>query len=369
MLVHRRSVVSGLAALAATLPARVTGGAIGGRGFERPASGGPVLGPDPQALFHCPMRGSAVRWRALHAFNPAATVHDGAVYLLFRAEDDSGDMHIGGHTSRLGLARSTDGVTFKVLPAPVLYPDRDEQQDAEWTGGCEDPRLAVGEFGRFVCTYTQFNGRTVRLGIASSTDLVFWVKHGPAFAGTRYAQLATKSAAIVHRRAGERLVAAKIGNRYWMLFGEGTIHAAHSADLLRWTPIEVAPGVLKPVMAPRLGRFDSALVEGGPPPILTAAGIVMLYNGKNAAVGGDPMRRPLEYAAGRALLDPRDPTRVLERADQPFFSPEHSWERSGQYAAGTTFIEGLVRFGGRWLLYYGAADSVVGVAFADQPEI
>lgn len=47
---------------------------------------------------------------------------------------------------------------------------------------------------------------------------------------------------------------------------------------------------------------------------------------------------------------------MIERADAPFFAPELSWERSGQYAAGTSFIEGLVRFGGQWLLYYGSTD-------------
>jgi beta-1,2-mannosidase len=38
------------------------------------------------------------------------------------------------------------------------------------------------------------------------------------------------------------------------------------------------------------------------------------------------------------------------------------FERSGQYAAGTTFVEGLVFFQSRWYLYYGCADSLVGVA-------
>jgi beta-1,2-mannosidase len=312
------------------------------------------------------MRKAPVRWRALHAFNPAAVVHEGAVHVLFRAEDDSGAMQIGGHTSRLGLARSLDGVNFEVLPAPVLYPADDGQRAAEWDGGCEDPRLAVGEDGGFICTYTQYNRHAIRLGVATSRDLVFWTKHGSAFAGTPYAEVFTKSAAIVHRLVGERLVAARIDGRYWMLFGQGVIHAAHSTDLIRWTPVESAPGQLKPVMAPRPGRFDSALVEGGPPPVLTARGIVMLYNGRNAATGGDPARPPLEYAAGRAVLDPSDPTRVIERSDAPVFAPELPWERTGQYAAGTTFAEGLVRFQGRWWLYYGSADSVVGVASSDQ---
>ncbi|PXA84476.1 pesticidal protein Cry15Aa [Nostoc sp. 3335mG] len=358
----RRTVMVGLALATAPLGGAEAEASLASGDFRRPAGAQPIIGPDPQSLFFCPMRKAPVRWRALHAFNPAAVVHDGAVYVLFRAEDDSGAMQIGGHTSRLGLARSTDGLNFEVLPAPVIFPGIDDQRGAEWDGGCEDPRLAVREDGSFVCTYTQYSRTAIHLGVATSRDLVFWTKHGSAFAGTRYADMMTKSAAIVHKLESDRLVAAKIGGRYWMVFGQGMLHAAWSTDMIRWTPVESAPGTLAVVMAPRPGRFDSVLVEAGPPPVWTPSGIVMLYNAKNAATGGDPARPPLEYAAGRALLDPRDPMRVLERADAPVFAPELAWEKSGQYAAGTTFIEGLVRFDGEWLLYYGAADSVVGVA-------
>jgi predicted GH43/DUF377 family glycosyl hydrolase len=41
------------------------------------------------------------------------------------------------------------------------------------------------------------------------------------------------------------------------------------------------------------------------------------------------------------------------------------YEKTGQYAAGTTFVEGLVLFRGKWFLYYGCADSLVGVAVYD----
>jgi predicted GH43/DUF377 family glycosyl hydrolase len=46
----------------------------------------------------------------------------------------------------------------------------------------------------------------------------------------------------------------------------------------------------------------------------------------------------------------------------PFIRPTRDYERTGQYPEGTTFIEGLVPFKGRWFLYYGTADSRVGVA-------
>ncbi|RYD20907.1 MAG: hypothetical protein EOP69_01610, partial [Spirochaetia bacterium] len=119
-------------------------------------------------------------------------------------------------------------------------------------------------------------------------------------------------------------------------------------------------------LAPRQGRFDSGLAECGPPAILTPKGIVLLYNGKNAnGDSADPALKPGVYANGQALFDANDPTKLLARSDQPFFKPELSWEATGQYAAGTTFIEGLVYFNEKWFLYYGCADSFVGVAMHD----
>jgi predicted GH43/DUF377 family glycosyl hydrolase len=85
-------------------------------------------------------------------------------------------------------------------------------------------------------------------------------------------------------------------------------------------------------------------------------------DGKNADTNGDPALRPATYAAGEALFAANDPARMIARTEGPVFQPELPFERSGQYAAGTTFAEGLVFFRNRYFLYYGWADSFVGVA-------
>jgi predicted GH43/DUF377 family glycosyl hydrolase len=90
----------------------------------------------------------------------------------------------------------------------------------------------------------------------------------------------------------------------------------------------------------------------------------MIYNGKNAPEGGEPSMGPNAYAAGEALFDAHDPRRLLSQTAQPVLKPEMPYEKTGQYAAGTTFAEGLVLFRGKWFLYYGCADSFVGVVFA-----
>src|SRR5271167_1883907 len=168
--------------------------------FTRPASGNPVIAPRPESTFIDPILKRPVHWEVLHTFNPAAIVRDGKVYVLYRAEDDSGAMEIGGHTSRLGLAESQDGISFVRRADPVFYPADDAQQPREWPGGVEDPRLVEAEDGTYVLTYTQWNRKIFSVGVATSSDLTHWTKHGTAFAdaaGGKYAELKYKSAGIV----------------------------------------------------------------------------------------------------------------------------------------------------------------------------
>ena len=324
--------------------------------FTRPVTA-PVIAPDRKSTFRDPMTGKQVNWEALHTFNPAAVVRNGKIYVIYRAEDDTGEMRIGLHTSRLGLAESSDGIHFTRHPEPVLYPDNDAQKDREWPGGCEDPRIAEGEDGTYVLTYTQWNRRRTAAAIATSKDLVHWTKHGPAL-GTegKYAALSYKSAGIVTQLRGDRLIAAKIAGKYWMFWGEGTVRLATSTDLIHWTPVEDAAGEPVVALSKRAGRFDSSFPESGPPPLLTEHGIVVIYNGKDSATSA--------YAAGEALFAKDDPAKLLARTDDPVLKPELAFEKSGQYAAGTTFAEALVWFHNQWFVYYGCADSLVGVAVA-----
>jgi len=157
-----------------------------------------------------------------------------------------------------------------------------------------------------------------------------------------------------------------------MYWGEIHVRLATSNDLIHWTPV-LNPQTHLPlvVMSARAGHFDSGFPEVGPPPLLTKKGIVLLYNGKNSTRTGDetlasdPKIAPGAYSVGEALFSASNPARLLDRTAKPVLSPTMPYERSGQYTAGTTFAEGLVAFQGQWLLYYGAADSFVGVARAD----
>lgn len=338
--------------------------------FERPAGVNPVMSPTVNSLFYCPMQGKPMMWEESDTFNPAATVMNGRVVLLYRAEDNSAT-GIGRRTSRIGYASSSDGLHFERHGAPVLYPNpADSQAEFECPGGCEDPRVAMTEDGLYVMFYTQWNRQVARLAVATSRDLISWQKHGSIFAqayGGRFKDNFTKSASIVTKMKDGKQVIAKINGKYWLYWGETFVNVATSDDLVNWTPMLDDEGNLLRVMEPREGYFDSHLTECGPPAILTKKGILLIYNGKNLwGDKGDSRYTANAYCAGQALFDAKNPAKFKDRLDEPFFIPETDFEKSGQYPAGTVFVEGLVPFNGSWYLYYGCADSRVSVAVRKQ---
>ncbi len=346
-------------------------------GFVRPEGVNPLVSPTGRSRFLCPMRGESVRWECADTFNPAAVVRDGSVCVLYRAEDDP-DAGLGHRTSRIGLATLADGVTVDSRsPEPVMFPDTSLiSRHFEWEGGTEDPRVVEAEVDGhplYVMTYTAWNRYRFRLSIATSRDLRHWAHHGPAFRlalNGLYADLPCKSGSILTEVRDGRLQAARVmvdgQEKYLMYWGEAWVCAATSDDLIHWTPVTEPDGTLRYLARPRKGYFDSQLTECGPPAVLTDKGIVLLYNGKNRpGANGDENYPSNTYAAGQMLFSRDNPLRLEARLDRPFFRPMAAFEKSGQYAAGTVFVEGLVYHRSRWFLYYGCADSFVGVAVCD----
>ena len=337
-------------------------------GFSRPASVNPVIAPLANTRFTDPMSGKQVAWESNDTFNPAAVTKGKEIVVLYRSEDKSG-VAIGHRTSRLGYASSTDGLHFKRRSTPVFYPGNDDQKVNEWPGGTEDPRVAVTEDGLYVMFYTQWNRKVPRLGVATSKDLINWKKHGPMFAKvTNMPSLVDqphKSASIVTQLRNGKQTIVKVNGKYWLYWGELGVYGATSDNLVDWEPVLDEKGALKAFISPREGYFDSALTECGPPAILTDKGIVLLYNGKNDPEKGDMRFNKGTYSAGQVLFDRQDPTKALARLDVPFLRPMEPFEKSGQYVDGTVFIEGMVFFQNKWFLYYGCADSLVGVAVYD----
>jgi beta-1,2-mannosidase len=276
-------------------------------------------------------------WESAGTFNPAVTLRNGTFIMLYRAQDKNG-------ASRLGYAESVDGIHFTRRPEPVLSPQTDYERD----GGVEDPRLVKFE-DTYYLTYTGYNKKDAQLCLATSKDLIHWERKGvilPAYKGNWNVGW-TKSGAIVP---------LKINGRYWMYFlgtsSDKTDQTglAYSSDLIHWTE-----ATREPLLPKRPGKFDSRVVEPGPPPIVTKDRIILIYNGADDN---------LVYRTGIAMFDRNDPTRLISRSDEPVFVPVMDWEKNGQ-VPNVVFVEGMAEKNGRYLYYYGAGDKYVGVATAN----
>lgn len=180
----------------------------------------PILNPTKSISFQDPITQENVFWEERNVLNPAAIVKNDTVFMLYRAQDQWG-------TSRIGLAYSLDGLHFEKRATPVFFPDNDTQKHYEWNyrkqegvpysldckscyfDGVEDPRIVQSDNGEYIMTYTAYDGKTARMSIASSKDLIQWKKHGLILKGEKYADLWSKSGSIVTQRIGNQQVAKK----------------------------------------------------------------------------------------------------------------------------------------------------------------
>ncbi|NJB70325.1 putative GH43/DUF377 family glycosyl hydrolase [Saonia flava] len=336
-------------------------------GFKKPKQN-PIMMADSSYTFMDPIKNESVQWQKADVFNPGAIVRNDTVFMLFRAEDNPAAI-LGGRTSRIGLAYSLDGINFTKYPAPVLFPTNDEFQKWDYPGGIEDPRVVETPNGEYIMLYTSWNKDVARLSSAVSKDLKTWKKNGPVFQKAKngeFLNIWSKSGSIVTELVDGRLIAKKVNGEYLMYWGELFVNLAQSNDGLDWEPILDKKGKLLHVFTPTLGEFDSHLTEPGPPALYTKEGILLLYNGKNLSGEGSTDKvAEGTYCGGQVLFDKNDPTKLIDRLQTPFICPSLPHETSGQYKAGTTFIEGLVFFKDKWFLYYGTADSMVGLAIKE----
>jgi len=269
------------------------------------------------------------------AFNPAVIIVNGTFYLFYRV--------VTSHrlTGKIYLSRSKDGINFVGEPELVIYPEHDYE-----IYGCEDPRI-VRIDDLFCLTYVGNAGKYGRgaICLATSKDLVHWKKQGSIIQPQKKWDSGQLKAGVI--------VPGKIKGKYVMYFmGEekpwqgGSIGVAYSNDLIGWQEEDA------PVLLPRKGYFDSQSIEPGTNPVLEEEGIIMIYNGW----GRDCIYKPCAV-----LFSRDDPSKVLERGDEPIIEPVKDWGRFFD-ADGHIIAEGLAKYQRYWWLYYGAADRAVCLA-------
>lgn len=151
--------------------------------------------------------------------------------------------------------------------------------------------------------YTAYNRSHALLSLATTsnpTSIKGWKRHGPVFP---YVHGRTKSGALLLRPTPP----------HYLLWGDSHIRIAKSENPRRW--VDGGPVLLEA----RPDSWDSELVESGPPPLQLSTGdYLFFYNG--ATTGN------MTYHAAWIILDGKDPTKVLQRAELPMLSPKLAWE-------------------------------------------
>ena len=74
------------------------------------------------------------------------------------------------------------------------------------------------------------------------------------------------------------------------------------------------------------------------------------------------------YHASAALLDIKNPLKVVGRLTEPLFSPKNSWEKKGA-VNNVVFPTGAVVKDGQLYIYYGAADKLIAAKYVDINEL
>jgi len=279
-------------------------------------------------------------WEAQATLNPAALRIKNRTYILYRALS-------ADNTSSIGYASTKDGVTIdERQTAPIYIPKEDFElkKIAGGNSGCEDPRLTKAGKIIYMC-YTAFDGiGPPRVAITSITEKNFldknWQWEKPILITP--AGLDDKDTCILPEKTkGKYLVLHRVGDEICgdyiksLNFKKETINKC-----IR-------------IIGPRKNMWDSLKVGISAPPIKTKHGWLLLYHGIS--------KNHHTYRIGFVLLDLNDPAIVLARTTDPVFEPEEQYERVG-LVNNVVFPCGMVEKDGLLYIYYGGADTVVGVA-------
>lgn len=271
--------------------------------------------------------------------NPGVALVDDEVVLLLRIEDRQG-------ISQIRAARSHNGVDgWHIAERPLLEPDLREYPYEEW--GCEDARVTpIGE-NRWIIAYTAYSRYGPAVALATTEDFESVERLGIVLSPSN------KDATVFpHPFEGQWLMLHRpvTGGQ------EHIWHTASDHDFNHWS----RPGVLLPE---RGGPWwDGLRIGGGAPPLLTDEGWLLIYHGVKD-MAGHPV-----YRLGVALLDRDKPRRVLARASEWVFAPEADFEQRG-LVPNVVYTCGAVCRGDDVWMYYGAADTVVGLAVAQLPDL
>jgi len=230
--------------------------------------------------------------------------------------------------SHLRLARSKDGINFKIDTTPAIAPENNYE-----TFGIEDPRISLIDGGYYI-NYVAVGRFGVTTYLASTKDFKTYDRHGVIFCPDN------KDVVIFPERVEGKYYA--LHRPVSTLFGKQDMWISESPDLTCW-------GNHRFLMEPRSGCWDEIKIGAGAVPLRIEHGWLEVYHGVD---------KDNRYCLGAVLLDAQKPWEVISRTDEPIFKPEADYELNG-FFGNVVFSCGLLSEENKLKIYYGAADTVI----------
>lgn len=301
-----------------------------------------------------------------------------------------------GNFSRIGRAKVeiTNGIPMGVTRDGIALEPERSWEHGKSHGGTEDPRITkIESLGLHVMTYVAFGPTGPRTALAISSDLSEWRRLGPVLfdyvddIGVDLNLYPNKDVVffpeVVPGPDGVPSYAALHRPMWELSFSRpqevpAVPSAAPDARPAIWISFISAAEVHRDVR--NLVRFGShqfvagseypwedLKVGAGPAPIRINEGWLVLHHGASGNISGGSFKpqSDVRYCAGAMILDSSDPSSVLARTSEPLLEPETTGETDGT-VANVVFPTAVERIEGVDYVFYGMADSRIGVARLDR---
>jgi beta-1,4-mannooligosaccharide/beta-1,4-mannosyl-N-acetylglucosamine phosphorylase len=275
--------------------------------------------------------------RANSIFNSAVVPFEGAFAGVFRVDDTQRRMNLYRGTSRNGL-------DWQIGPDPIQWQCEDAEIGNFVYG--YDPRVCWLEDRYYVTWCNWYHGPTIGVGYTYDFETFTQIENA-------YLPFNRNGVLFPRKIHGKYAMFSRPSDNGHTPFGD--IFYSESPDMVHW-------GCHRHVLG--TGSWCPTKVGAGPTPIETSEGWLMIYHGVLTSCNG------FVYSMSAALLDLDQPWKVIYRAAPYMLSPQMLYECVGDVPNVVFPCAALVDGDtGRMAVYYGAADTVVALAFTRVDEM
>ncbi|BBI31966.1 glycoside hydrolase family 130 protein [Cohnella abietis] len=275
----------------------------------------------------------------LYTFNPGAIKYKGE-YILMMDVTTLDDIH------RIWISRSKDGYQFVPDPEPVKWPAPDPAHPETCT---YDPRITQISENEYIILYaSDLSQNDVRIGILRTSDFVNFERI------TTGSELGNRNGALFPEKVDNLYI--RFDRPFGNELNPSYIWVSYSPDLVFW-------GKSKPLTYQGNPFRDGYKMGAGAVPIKTEQGWLEIYHTVSQTCNG------FIYRLKACLLDLDDPSRVIGFTRDFLLWPEHDYEMKGRVSNVVFTCNAILEDDGMVKIYYGAADTNIGLAEGNLQEI